>query len=148
MHILSMLILALGAAATLLLAIQASDAVMSFHAGLMALFFVVGIVLVQKRRNNLTNTDGYEDGIIRAGAIASTFWGVVGFLVGLVIALQLAFPVLNFDLPWTNFGRLRPLHTSAVIFAFGGNILLMTSFHVVQRTCQARLAGGDRKSVV
>ena len=58
-----------------------------------------------------------------------------------MIALQLAYPVLNFDLPWTNFGRSRPLHTSAVIFAFGGNVLLMTSFYVVQRTSQARLAG-------
>ena len=61
MHILSMLILALGAAMTLLLAIQASDAVMSFHAGLMALFFVVGIVLLHKRRGNLGSADGYED---------------------------------------------------------------------------------------
>lgn len=83
----------------------------------------------------------YADGVVRAGVIASTFWGVAGFLVGVVIAAQLAFPALNFDLPWTNFGRLRPLHTSAVIFAFGGNVLLMTSFHVVQRTCRARLAG-------
>ncbi len=58
-----------------------------------------------------------------------------------IIAWQLAFPALNFDLPWTNFGRLRPLHTSAVIFAFGGNVLLATSLYVVQRTCRARLAG-------
>ncbi|MBT6910220.1 MAG: cytochrome-c oxidase, cbb3-type subunit I, partial [Rhodospirillaceae bacterium] len=142
MHFLSMLILALGAVATLTLALKASDGVMSFHAALMALFFLVGIYLLNRRRGNLTDDSGYEDGIIRAGAIASTFWGVIGFIVGLVIALQLAFPVLNFDLPWTNFGRLRPLHTSAVIFAFGGNVLLMTSFHVVQRTCRARLAGG------
>ncbi|MEQ9326817.1 MAG: cytochrome-c oxidase, cbb3-type subunit I [Rhodospirillales bacterium] len=84
----------------------------------------------------------YNDEIIRAGVIATTFWGIVGFLVGVVIAAQLAFPLLNLDLPWTTFGRLRPLHTSAVIFAFGGNALLMTSFHVVQRTCRARLAGG------
>ena len=64
------------------------------------------------------------------------------FLVGVVIAWQLAFPALNLDLPWTSFGRLRPLHTSAVIFAFGGNALLGTSFYVVQRTCRARLFGG------
>ena len=73
--------------------------------------------------------------------IASTFWGLIGFAAGLWIALQLAFPALNFDLPWTNFGRLRPVHTSAVIFAFGGNVLIATSFHVVQRTCRTRLAG-------
>ncbi|MFY8115191.1 MAG: cbb3-type cytochrome c oxidase subunit I, partial [Rhabdaerophilum sp.] len=83
----------------------------------------------------------YNDGPIRFATIAAMFWGIAGFTVGLVIALQLAFPVLNFDLPWTNFGRLRPLHTSAVIFAFGGNVLLATSFYVVQRTCHARLAG-------
>ena len=68
-------------------------------------------------------------------------WGIAGFTVGLIIASQLAFPALNFDLPWTSFGRLRPLHTSAVIFAFGGNVLIATSFYVVQRTCRARLAG-------
>ncbi len=83
----------------------------------------------------------YNEAIVRAGVIASTFWGLVGFAAGLWIALQLAFPALNFDLPWTNFGRLRPVHTSAVIFAFGGNVLIATSFHVVQRTCRTRLAG-------
>ncbi|WP_322096029.1 cytochrome-c oxidase, cbb3-type subunit I [Pelagibius litoralis] len=89
----------------------------------------------------LENGVNYNDAVIRAGCIASLFWGIVGFLAGLVIALQLAFPVLNLDLPWTTFGRLRPVHTSAVIFAFGGNVLIATSFHVVQRTCRARLAG-------
>jgi cytochrome c oxidase cbb3-type subunit 1 len=68
---------------------------------------------------------------------------VVGFLVGVVIALQLAFPLLNLDLEWTSFGRLRPVHTSAVIFAFGGNALFLTSLFIVQRTCRARLFGGD-----
>jgi cytochrome c oxidase cbb3-type subunit 1 len=80
---------------------------------------------------------------IRAFAIATMFWGIVGFLVGVVIATQLAFPLLNLDLEWTTFGRLRPLHTSAVIFAFGGNALLCTSLYVVQRTCRARLFGGE-----
>ena len=75
--------------------------------------------------------------------IATVFWGIAGFLVGLFIALQLAFPLLNLDLPWTTFGRLRPLHTSAVIFAFGGNALIATSFYVVQRTTGARLWGGN-----
>jgi len=89
-----------------------------------------------------TGDVGYMDDVIRAGVIASVFWGVIGFAAGLFIALQLAWPALNFDLPWTTFGRLRPLHTSAVIFAFGGNVLIATSFHVVQRTSRARLAGG------
>jgi cytochrome c oxidase cbb3-type subunit 1 len=84
----------------------------------------------------------YEDDVIRAFTVATVFWGLVGFLVGVVIALQLAYPILNLDLEWTSFGRLRPLHTSAVIFAFGGNALLATSLYVVQRTCRASLFGG------
>ena len=85
---------------------------------------------------------GYNDDVVRAGVIATTLWGVVGFLAGTYIAFQLAFPLLNWDLPWTSFGRLRPLHTSAVIFAFGGNALIATSFYIVQRTCAAPLWGG------
>jgi len=88
---------------------------------------------------------GYANNVVKAGVIASMFWGIAGMLVGLIIALQLAFPNFFYfqDLPWTNFGRLRPLHTSAVIFAFGGNVLIATSFYVVQRTCKARLFGGS-----
>jgi cytochrome c oxidase cbb3-type subunit 1 len=81
----------------------------------------------------------YFDEVIRYGVIATMFWGIVGMLVGVVIALQMAFPILNLDLPWTSFGRLRPLHTSGVIFAFGGNVLIATSLFIVQRTCRARL---------
>ena len=92
-----------------------------------------------------TNEGEYMDGVVRAGVIATVFWGVVGFLVGVWIAFQLAFPALNLEFaqPYMNFGRLRPLHTSAVIFAFGGNALIMTSFYVVQRTSAARLWGGN-----
>ena len=82
----------------------------------------------------------YDDDPVRWGILATIFWGIAGFAVGLLIALQLAFPVLNFNLEYTTFGRLRPLHTSAVIFAFGGNALIATSFYIVQRTCRARLA--------
>ncbi len=81
----------------------------------------------------------YDDEIVRWGAIATMFWGVVGLLAGVFIASQMAFPWLNVE-PYLNFGRLRPLHTSAVIFAFGGNALLATSFYVVQRTCRTQLA--------
>lgn len=84
----------------------------------------------------------YMDEPIRYGVIATVFWGVVGFLVGVLIAFQLAFPDLNLE-PWFNFGRVRPLHTSGVIFAFGGNALIASSFYVVQRTCRTRLFGGD-----
>ena len=82
----------------------------------------------------------YDDAVVRAGVIATVFWGLVGFLAGLFIALQLAFPELNFGLPWTSFGRLRPVHTSAVIFAFGGNALIATSLYSVQRTCRTALS--------
>jgi len=89
--------------------------------------------------------DEYLDSVVRYGVVATAFWGVTGFLVGVIIAFQLAFPALNFA--WAegflNFGRLRPLHTSAVIFAFGGNALICTSFYVVQRTSAARLWGGN-----
>ncbi len=85
----------------------------------------------------------YNYDIIKLFTLASTFWGIVGFAVGVLIASQLTFPLLNFDIEWLSFGRLRPLHTSAVIFAFGGNVLFATSFFVVQRTCQTRLWGRD-----
>jgi len=85
----------------------------------------------------------YVDDVIRAFVLATIFWGVVAFLVGVYIALELAFPALNLGLEWTSFGRLRPVHTSGAIFAFGGSALIGTSFHVVQRTCRARLFGGE-----
>ena len=140
--------LALGALIGLGLAAKAVDTAIFAHGLLFfAACLIGGAGLVYKVRADRAKspaTSGglqYNDAVVRAGVIASTIWGIVGFLVGLVIALQLAFPVLNFDLPWTNFGRLRPLHTSAVIFAFGGNVLITTSFFVVQRTCRARLSG-------
>ena len=85
----------------------------------------------------------YNEDVVRKFVIASMFWGVVAFLVGVVLAAQLAWPVLNLGLPFTNFGRLRPVHTSAAIFAFGGCALFATSFYIVQRTCRARLFGGE-----
>lgn len=85
----------------------------------------------------------YVEDVVRAFVIATIFWGVAAFAAGVYIALQLAFPALNLGLEWTTFGRLRPLHTSAAIFAFGGNALLGSSIYVVQRTCRARLFGGE-----
>ena len=81
----------------------------------------------------------YSDGVIRQFSIMAVVWGVVGMLVGVIIASQLVWPELNLGLPWTSFGRLRPLHTNAVIFAFGGCTLFATSYYVVLRTCQTRL---------
>ncbi len=81
----------------------------------------------------------YADGPVRLFALAAVLWGVVGMLVGVIIAAQLAWPELNLGIPFLSYGRLRPLHTNAVIFAFGGCTLFATSYHVVQRTCQTRL---------
>ena len=81
----------------------------------------------------------YNDSVVRQFSIMAVVWGVVGMLVGVIIAAQLVWPELNLGLPWTSFGRLRPLHTNAVIFAFGGCTLFATSYFVVQRTCQVEL---------
>jgi cytochrome c oxidase cbb3-type subunit 1 len=81
----------------------------------------------------------YTDDPVRWFALASVLWGVVGMLVGVIIAAQLTWPELNLGIPWLSYGRLRPLHTNAVIFAFGGCALFATSYHVVQRTSQTRL---------
>ena len=89
-----------------------------------------------------THSATYNDTVVRQFAIASVIYGVVGMAVGVLIAAQLAWPELNFGIPWLTYGRLRPLHTNAVIFAFGGCALFATSYHVVQRTCQTRLFAG------
>ncbi|MDF5867737.1 cytochrome-c oxidase, cbb3-type subunit I [Pseudomonas aeruginosa] len=81
----------------------------------------------------------YNYKVVRQFAIMTVVWGIVGMTVGVLIAAQLVWPDLNFGLPWTSFGRLRPLHTNAVIFAFGGCALFATSYYAVQRTCQVRL---------
>ncbi|AKG16749.1 cbb3-type cytochrome c oxidase subunit I [Moraxella bovoculi] len=81
----------------------------------------------------------YEITIVRFFTIMAVFWGIVGMTVGVFIASQLAWPALNFDTSWLSFGRLRPLHTNAVIFAFGGSALFATSYYIVQRTCKTRL---------
>ncbi len=105
----------------------------------------------------MSNEATYNYKVVRQFAIMTVVWGVVGMLVGVIIAAQLLWPELNLGVPWLSYGRLRPLHTNAVIFAFGGCALFATSYYVVQRTCHARifsrrprrlhllgLAGGDR----
>ena len=82
----------------------------------------------------------YDDYVIRGFSVMAVVWGVVGMLMGVIIAAQLAFPELNLGMAWTSFGRLRPLHTNLVIFAFGGCALFATSYYVVQRTSQVKLA--------
>ena len=87
--------------------------------------------------SNEATTYNYK--VVRQFAIMTVVWGIVGMLVGVLLAAQMAWPQLNFDIPWLTFGRLRPLHTNAVIFAFGGSALFATSYYVVQRTCHVRL---------
>ena len=86
-----------------------------------------------------TTPTAYNYKVVRQFAVMTVVWGIVGMAMGVFIASQLVWPELNFGLSWTSFGRLRPLHTNAVIFAFGGCALFATSYYVVQRTTQARL---------
>ncbi len=122
----------------------------AFHAYLFAAASVASVFAIVNRyfeRGDepvpleIDGKPNYNMGPVKLATLLAVFWGIAGMTVGLWIALELAYPALNFDLSYISFGRLRPLHTSAVIFAFGGNILLGTSFYVVQRTCRARLAG-------
>jgi cytochrome c oxidase cbb3-type subunit 1 len=136
--------------ASLVIAAKAYTPGYAFHAYLSAAASVAAVFAICNRyfeRSDVApplEIDGkpnYNMGPVKFATIAAVFWGIAGFTVGLWIALELAYPALNFDLSYISFGRLRPLHTSAVIFAFGGNVLIATSFYVVQRTCRARLAG-------
>jgi cytochrome c oxidase cbb3-type subunit 1 len=135
----------LMAAIGFVIMIGTKDPAFAFHGFLFLAGGVAGAIFVLSHSFGKGDwhgsADEYLDGPSKVATIMAVFWGIAGFVVGLVLALQLAFPMLNFDLPWISFGRLRPLHTSAVIFAFGGNVLLATSFYVVQRTCHARIAG-------
>ncbi|MDH3438098.1 MAG: cbb3-type cytochrome c oxidase subunit I, partial [Betaproteobacteria bacterium] len=84
--------------------------------------------------------DTFNYKVVRQFSLATVIWGVVGMAVGVLIAAQLIWPDLNLA-PWLSYGRLRPLHTNAVVFAFGGSALFATSYYCVQRTCQTRLFG-------
>jgi cytochrome c oxidase cbb3-type subunit 1 len=127
---------------------QGNDLAFRVH-GLIILLVSAGLFLWILRQSDelrpAVPSGEYMDGPVRAGVIATAFWGIAGLAVGTLIAFQLAFPVLNFEWaqPFGNFGRLRPLHTSAVIFAFGGNALIASSIYIVQRTSRTRLFGGN-----
>ena len=133
----------------IVIAAKATDAAYAFHAYLFTAASVAAVFAVFSFYNarpavtplEIDGKPNYNMGPVKFATAAAVVWGIAGFLIGFIIASQLAWPVLNFDLPWTNFGRMRPLHTSAVIFAFGGNVLIATSFYVVQKTSRARLAG-------
>ena len=87
----------------------------------------------------IASTEQYNYDIVRKFTIMALVWGLLGMSAGTYIAAELAFPFLNFDIAEITFGRLRPVHTSLVIFGFGGSALFATSYYVVQRTCQTRL---------
>src|SRR5262249_21273055 len=124
--------MALAAFVCIFAAAKAQDAPFAFHAYLGAAAAVAAVFAILNRyfarpaeiAQEIDGRPNYQLGPIKFASIASVFWGLAGFLVGLWLALELAWPALSFDLPWLNFGRLRPLHTSAVIFAFGGNVLI------------------------
>ena len=135
--------------AALLIAVLTPEPLMQVQALTFLVLSVCGLLAMGLWAGTLVDKNPfdqkfYEQGVVKFGVFAAMIWGIAGFLVGVIIALQLSWPNLFYfpELGWTNFGRLRPLHTSAVIFAFGGNVLIATSFYVVQRTCRARLAGG------
>ncbi|MFN7093087.1 cytochrome-c oxidase, cbb3-type subunit I [Allorhizobium sp. NPDC080224] len=154
-YTLETLVMAVLAFAALLGVAFAHDSLFAAHMWV-AFFVLAGGTIIMLRRMQFAPTTAsssssgqskasqseYFDEVVRYGVIATVFWGVVGFLVGVVVALQMAYPQLYIE-PWFTFGRLRPLHTSAVVFAFGGNALIATSFYVVQRTSRARLFGGN-----
>jgi cytochrome c oxidase cbb3-type subunit I len=131
-------------------AAMAHDGPFAFHASLGCAASLVAAFTILNRYydrpaelppQEINGRPNYNMGPVKFASVAAVFWGIAGFTVGLMIACQLAWPALNLDLPWTTFGRLRPLHTSAVVFAFGGNVLIATSLYVVQKTCRVRLAG-------
>ena len=131
-------------------AAKAVDTAFAFHASIAAAASLATAFVIFNRyfdrpaalpAREINGRPNYNLGPIKFASVMAMIWGIAGFAVGVLIASQLAWPALNFDLPWTSFGRLRPLHTSAVIFAFGGNVLIASSFYVVQKSCRARLAG-------
>ena len=89
----------------------------------------------------------YNMQVVKQFAVMTVVWGIVGMGVGVFIAAQMIWPDLHFNQPWLSFGRLRPLHTNAVIFAFGGSALFASSLYVVQRTCQVRLISDALASI-
>ncbi|MEW6392693.1 MAG: cytochrome-c oxidase, cbb3-type subunit I [Pseudomonadota bacterium] len=142
-----LIISVIGAFLAILGAGLTHDPIFRLQAGTLALAGVIAAFVLNGGLAGGTlrdHPDQYSDNVVKAGVIATMFWAAAGLLVGVLIAAQLSWPRIFYfpELGFLNFGRLRPLHTSAVIFAFGGNALIATSFWVVQRTCKARLAGG------
>jgi cytochrome c oxidase cbb3-type subunit 1 len=140
---LALLVLVLLAACGLAMAGAGQQDPLGAH-GLIVLIVSVGLIFAVIRRYfdpepSEERLAQYYDDPTRAGIVLAMAWAVVGMAVGVWVAALLAWPDLTFDAAWASFGRLRPVHTSGVIFGFGGNALIATSFHVLQRTSRARL---------
>ena len=141
----AMLLTAIVAMAGVLLGVIGRGDAMGVHGWITfifagALFFVVGNALYAAPPTE-DRTISYYDDPTKIGILLSLFWAVIAMGMGVWVAAQLAWPELRFDAAWSSFGRIRPVHTSGVIFGFGGNALIATSYHVMQRTSRARLAG-------
>jgi cytochrome c oxidase cbb3-type subunit 1 len=141
----AMTIAGIGAAIGFFMAVVGDGDAMGVHGWIVfvfcgALFFLVGKSLYDAEPVDDRATTYYDDPT-KVGIILSLCWAVIAMGMGVWVAAQLAWPDLRFDAAWSSFGRIRPVHTSGVIFGFGGNALIATSFHIMQRTCRARLPG-------
>ena len=127
------------------MAVLGRSDVLGVHGVIVMLFAGIVLCLIMSSFYGPEPTEdrdaSYYDDPIKVAIVLAMAWGVFGMFMGVWVAAQLAWPDLAFDAAWSSFGRLRPTHTSGVIFGFGGNALIATSFHVVQRTSRARLAG-------
>lgn len=126
-----------------LIAITASGDPMAFH-GYVILIYGSGVyfLLRRSRRSSASIADRssqYYDDPSKVGIVLALVWGIIGMTVGVWVAWLMAYPEFTFDAAWASFGRLRPVHTTGVIFGFGGNALIATSYHVMQRTCRTRM---------
>jgi cytochrome c oxidase cbb3-type subunit I len=111
---------------------------MALALGLVLVFAVGGVL--EESAPDPARLQQYYDDPIKVGIVLSMMWGVFAMAIGLWVAALMVWPDATFPYAWSSYGRLRPVHTTGVIFAFGGNALIATSFHVMQRTCRARLA--------
>ncbi|HET7409208.1 MAG TPA: cbb3-type cytochrome c oxidase subunit I, partial [Paracoccaceae bacterium] len=130
--------------AGLVMAALAGRGVMAVHGAMAALLglglvFAVGNALGQPQPA-ADRMSRYYDEPTRFGIVMTLIWAIIGMAVGVWVAALLYWPEATPAVPWTSFGRIRPVHTTAIIFGFGGNALIATSFHVLQRTSRARLA--------
>ena len=142
---LSVIVLLALALAGLAMAVAGRADPLGIH-GIIVVLFSAALVFVVLAQFNAPEPSperlkDYYDDPSKVGIVLSMIWAVIGMALGVWVAALLAWPDLTFDAGWASFGRLRPAHTSAVIFGFGGNALIATSYHVMQRTSRARMPG-------